>query len=104
MIVWEWVGQRNSEKSLTRFVGAPSGGAYGPETKYDQVPPRKTVQLKADLVPSADAAVEEARLDTPSGTHTYTLCDGSTVTGTPVSCSRDQVAVGRENIRVSVEL
>lgn len=104
-VLWEWVGSRSYEKSLTRFVPAPSSGAYGTPVWYDQEPPNKTAQLKADLVPSGDADTEAARLDTASNSVTYTLASGGTITGVPVSFSRDQIpGTTRENIRVTIQI
>ena len=86
---WELVPSRSSSKSIERFPARPDPytGDYGPVYIYDDAPPIETCSVVARNLSRAEADDELARVRTKDTSYTYTMADGSTVTGIPTRYS-----------------
>lgn len=102
-ITWEYIGAYTYEKQVARVASQPASGAYGSVTLYDQEPPTRMVGIKADRIARADAESAAAVMDTPSTTASYTMANGKSITGIPVSVGIDDIpGSAKVNIRLSV--
>lgn len=104
-LTWEYLGSRTVRKQIdeVRARPNPDTGAYGSVYRYDTEKPQITASISAKNVPKSDADSAMALVAAQNSLQTYTLADGSTVTGLPFSYS-DRLNEGTGLFEVTIEL
>lgn len=101
MALWEWGSSSNTtqEVILAQSLKLPDN-TIPADRIYNNSGPKKTATITADLMTLAESQAEEAKL---GGSYTFTLADGSTVTGYVTGHSHQYIkGSGRYNVTLTL--